>query len=98
MSSYFVDTTRDYLLYLDLLKNNCAEERLSIWAYCLMPNHIHLIVMPERETAMAQAMARINADFARYHNLRERSCGHVWQARYHSTRWTRPIFGEPWLC
>ncbi len=39
---------RDYLLYWDLLKNNCAEDRLSIWAYCLMPNHAHLITVPER--------------------------------------------------
>lgn len=76
---------RDYSLYLDLLRDNCQGEGLSIWAYCLMPNHIHLIVVPEREAAMAQAMGRTNADFARYYNLRKRSCGHVWQARYHST-------------
>lgn len=76
---------RDYLLYLDLLKHNCREEHLSIWAYCLMPNHIHIVAVPERNTSMAQAMGRTNADFARYHNLRKRACGHVWQARYHST-------------
>jgi putative transposase len=76
---------RDYLLYLDLLKHSCQEEHLSIWAYCLMPNHIHLIAAPERGTSMAQAMARTNADFARYYNLRKRSSGHVWEARYHST-------------
>jgi putative transposase len=76
---------RDYTLYLDLLRNNCTEQRLSIWGYCLMPNHIHLITMPERAAAMAQAMGRTNADFARYYNMRKRSCGHVWQARYHST-------------
>jgi len=37
---------RDYTLYLDLLRNNCTEQRLSIWGYCLMPNHIHLTTMP----------------------------------------------------
>ena len=76
---------REYTLYLDLLRHNCQSERLPIWAYCLMPNHIHLIVLPERQAAMAQAMGRTNADFARYYNLRKRSCGHVWQARFHST-------------
>ncbi len=76
---------RDYCLYLDLLRNSCQKERLPIWAYCLMPNHIHLIAVPERETAMAQAMGRTNADFARYYHLRKRSSGHVWQARYHSS-------------
>jgi len=75
----------NYLLYLDLLKSSCQQARLAIWAYCLMPNHIHLIAVPERAAAMAQVMARTSADFARYYNLQKRSCGHVWQARYHST-------------
>jgi len=53
---------RDYRLYLDLLRDSCQKERLPIWAYCLMPNHVHLIAVPERDTAMAQAMGRTNAD------------------------------------
>ncbi len=76
---------RDYSLYQDLLRDHCHEAGLLIWGYCLMPNHIHLLAVPGRETAMAQAMARTNADFARFYNLKKRSCGHVWQARYHST-------------
>jgi putative transposase len=36
---------RDYRLYLDLLRDVCQRERLPIWAYCLMPNHIHLIAV-----------------------------------------------------
>jgi putative transposase len=76
---------RDYSLYLDLLDTYCQDARLRIWAYCLMPNHVHLIVFPERSTAMAQALGRTHANFARYYNLRKRECGHVWQARYFST-------------
>ena len=53
---------RDYRLYLDLLRDSCQKERLPIWAYCLMPSHVHLIAVPERDTAMAQAMGRTNAD------------------------------------
>ncbi len=81
---------RDYILYLDLLKDKCQDERLSILAYCLMPNHIHLIAVPERESSMPQAIGRTAADFARHYNLRKRSCGHVWQARYHSTPLDEP--------
>ena len=76
---------RDYGLYLDLLATYCEEVALRIWAYCLMPNHVHLIVLPERATSMAGAMRRINADYARYFNLKNRRCGHVWQSRYFST-------------
>jgi len=76
---------RDYSLYLDLLRHHTEQADLRIWAYCLMPNHIHLIAMPDRPAAMADAMRGTHADFARYFNLRRRSCGHVWQARYFST-------------
>jgi putative transposase len=75
---------RDYSLYQDLLRGHCQAADLVILAYCLMPNHIHLIGVPGHAGAMAQAMGRTNADFARYYNLRRCSCGHVWQARYFS--------------
>jgi len=76
---------RDYILYLDLLRIYCEEARLSTWAYCLMPNHVHVIAVPQRGQAMAAAMGRTHADFARYYNLKRRAGGHVWQARYFST-------------
>lgn len=50
-----------------------------------MPNHVHLIVVPEQERAMAQALGRTHADYARHYNFQQRTCGHVWQARYYST-------------
>ena len=76
---------QDYLLYLDMLRLYSQDVDLRLWAYCLMPNHIHLIAVPKRASSMASAMARINSDFARFFNLKRRSCGHVWQARYFST-------------
>jgi putative transposase len=79
----FYDAT-DYRLYLDLLRAYAGDRQLRVWAYCLMPNHVHLIVVPERPQAMATALGRTHADFARNFNLRRRSCGHVWQARYFS--------------
>jgi putative transposase len=87
---------RDYILYLDLVSRYGDGALLRILVYCLMPNHIHLIVLPERGTGMAQALGRTHADFARYHNLKNRACGHVWQARYFSTPWTTLICGGQW--
>jgi putative transposase len=75
---------RDYELYLDLLRDQAPRTGLRILAYCLMPNHVHLIAVPERGNAMAAALGRTHADFARHFNLRKRACGHVWQARYFS--------------
>jgi putative transposase len=75
---------RDYVLYLDLLRNYAASAGLQLWAYCLMPNHVHAVALPERPRSMANAMGRTNADYARHFNLARRSCGHVWQSRFFS--------------
>lgn len=79
---FFADA--DYRMYLDLLRRYSAAHALDIWAYCLMPNHVHLIVVPKRATSMARALGRTQAEYAKYFNLVQRSCGHVWQARYFS--------------
>jgi REP-associated tyrosine transposase len=36
----------DYALYRDLLAENCCVARVEVWAWCLMPNHMHLILVP----------------------------------------------------
>jgi len=79
---FFADA--DYRMYLDLLRRYSAAHGLAVWAYCLMPNHVHLIVVPQHKTSMAKALGRTHAEYARYFNLTQRSCGHVWQARYFS--------------
>jgi putative transposase len=79
---FFADA--DYRMYLDLLRRYSGAHALDVWAYCLMPNHVHLIVVPKRESSMAKALGRTQAEYAKYFNLVQRSCGHVWQARYFS--------------
>jgi putative transposase len=74
----------DYRVCLDLLRDYAENARLRLWAYCLMPNHVHLIAVPERPSAMPSVLRRAHADFARHYNLKKRACGHVWQARYFS--------------
>src|SRR5690348_4676764 len=69
---------RDYQFYLDLLRSRSQAAGLRLLGYCLMPNHVHLIVVPERVDSMAVALGRTHADFARYFNFRARACGHVW--------------------
>jgi REP-associated tyrosine transposase len=74
----------DHLVYLDLLARYAEEHQMSVWAYCLMSNHIHLIAVPLRPDSLARALGRIHADYARHRNVIDRSCGHVWQARFFS--------------
>ncbi len=42
----------DYLYYLELLKHWCREEAVEIWSYCLMSNHVHLIVTPGPKSSL----------------------------------------------
>jgi putative transposase len=74
----------DYQLYLDLLRRYAEDAQLRLRAYCLMPNHVHLIAAPARPNSMASALGRTHADYARHFNLKRRSCGHAWQARFFS--------------
>jgi putative transposase len=74
----------DYSTYLGLLQHYAGRSDVRVWAYCLMPNHVHLIAVPGSPRSLPQAMGRLHADYARHFNIARLSCGHVWQARYFS--------------
>ena len=48
----------DYALYRDLLSEACRREGVAVWAYCLMPNHVHLILTPRTARASGGRSAR----------------------------------------
>ena len=79
------DTEFDRRLFLEMLSERAARHGLVLWGYCLMPNHFHLIAVPEEEESMAYTMRRLAADYARYFNTRQGTNGHLWQARFFST-------------
>lgn len=71
-------------VYLAILKENSRKYDLRILAYCLMTNHVHLVVVPERETSMASTFRRAHARFGHYWNAEFARSGHLWQNRYYS--------------
>jgi putative transposase len=74
----------DFALYREIMSNYCAKERVEIWSYCLMPNHAHLIAVPETEHGLSRAIGDGHQAYARAINKRERWIGHLWQARFAS--------------
>ncbi|MDP8991305.1 MAG: transposase [Acidobacteriota bacterium] len=78
------DSDGDRRVFLALLGRYAAAYGMSIWGYCLMSNHFHLIVVPERAESAAKALGSLLASYARYLNVQRESCGHLWQARYYS--------------
>lgn len=80
-SPVFLDDV-DRRVYLKLLIENCQTERVRIWAYSLMDNHVHHIAVPEKELALSRAFQRIHGAFALYFNTRYLKTGHLWQGRF----------------
>jgi putative transposase len=48
----------DYALYGDWLAESCRHFGVAVWAYCLMPNHVHLILTPSDAAGIGLALAR----------------------------------------
>jgi len=74
----------DRLTYLALLRENAQLYRLSLLGYCLMSNHVHLIAVPQTETALSRSLKQAHGRYAAYWNGRQSSTGHVWQGRFYS--------------
>ncbi|OPZ86521.1 MAG: Transposase IS200 like protein [bacterium ADurb.Bin429] len=72
----------DYREYLALLAEHLAH--LELLAYCLMPNHVHLIPVPDAEDALADVMKAVQQVYARRLNAHRGVTGHLWQSRYYS--------------
>lgn len=79
---FFQDS--DYQFYLSLLKEWCATEQIEIWAYCLMSNHVHLIVKPEAESSLSKAIGETHRRYTCMINRRENWKGYLWQGRFAS--------------
>ncbi|MBI4739363.1 transposase [Candidatus Woesearchaeota archaeon] len=80
--TFFCD--EDYRFYIDLLADHCRRFGVEIWAYCLMPNHVHLIAVPDAQDSLAQAVGETHKWYTRKINFREGWRGHLWQGRFAS--------------
>jgi putative transposase len=74
----------DYQAYLGLMSHWCDMHGVQIWAYCLMPNHIHLIAVPENKDGLNRAIGEAHRRYTRRVNFREGWRGHLWQGRFSS--------------
>ena len=74
----------DYAAYLELMSEWCWRCGVAVWAYCLMPNHVHLIVVPESEDGLRRGIGEAHRRYSRRINFREGWRGHLWQGRFAS--------------
>ncbi len=72
----------DYALYRDWLAQACRSNGVEVWSYCLMPNHVHLILVPADETGLSRAVGETHRRYSGYINARLRVTGHLFQGRF----------------
>src|SRR6266700_1605053 len=72
----------DYARYRDLLAEGCRAADVQVWAWCLMPNHVHLILVPSDADGLRRALAPVHRRYAGAIHARRRRSGHFWQGRF----------------
>jgi len=81
---FILTSDAERLIYLDLRRQAVQVYSLSVIGYCLMSNHVHLVVIPRKTEAMAKALKQAHGRYAAYWNGAHASSGHVWQGRFYS--------------
>jgi putative transposase len=74
----------DYRAYLALLAEHARAAGVGVWAWCLMPNHVHLMLMPPEPDALRACLADAHRRYSSMVNLREGWRGYLWQGRFAS--------------
>lgn len=79
----FVDVN-DYEKYLLLLKKYKRRFGFKLYGFCLMPNHVHLVIQVKNPIELNKIMRGINLSYTLYFNFRHKKVGHLWQDRFKS--------------
>jgi putative transposase len=81
-TTFFSDD--DYRLYRQLLGEQCARCAVQVWAYCLMPNHVHLLLLPAQSDSLCRSLAETHRRYTLNVNVRKDWRGYLWQGRFAS--------------
>lgn len=76
------DDDRKY--FLQCLKDSAAKTKTKIWVYCLMDNHFHLLLVPEKEQGLGKCLHGVTFKYAQYFNQKYKRSGRLWENRFFS--------------
>lgn len=76
--------TIDYERYLQLLKKYKLKYHFKLYGYCLMNNHIHMIIDPSQSHELSKVMQGLNLSYSIWFNAKYDKIGHLWQDRFKS--------------
>ena len=72
----------DYRYYLKLLTDNCRNAKVKCLAFVLMPNHMHLVLVPKDADGLRKVLSATHRAYAGTLNARRKKTGHFWQGRF----------------
>ena len=75
----------NYLFYLELWKSISKRYGVSVHAYCLMTNHIHFLMSPQKSDSISTTMKVVGSRYAQYINLKYKRTGTLWEGRHRSS-------------
>ena len=78
-------TDEDRQVYLAWLQSYCEQHDVDILAYCLMTNHIHLVLVPNAEDGLQRVLKPLHMRYAQRVNRAQGWKGHLWQGRFFSS-------------
>lgn len=82
MQTFFCES--DYARYVDLLAAGCREANVEVLSFCLMPNHVHLVLVPKAADGLTRALALAHQRYTWVVNRQHGWQGHLWQLRFYS--------------
>src|SRR5258708_9392753 len=83
----------DYALYRDLLAASCRAAQVEIWAWVLMPNHVHLILAPRDADGLRRALAPVHRRYAGHIHARHLRTAHFWQGLFRAVALDEVLLG-----
>lgn len=90
------EAREDFIFFLKALEKYCGQTQISVWAYCLMDNHVHLLIY-DKNQQMPNLMRKLGVCYSKYFNNKYERTGHLFQGRYLSEavedeRYLRVVF------
>lgn len=87
---YIFQEDEDKIKYVSLMKKYYQKSNIVIIAYCIMDNHVHMLIYTNDIDNISKFMKELNSQYAMYYNRKHNRVGYVFRNRFDS----KPIFTQ----
>ncbi len=73
---------RDYAEFVELLQEETETRKVRLLAYCLLPDHFHLVLWPRKDGDLSHRMQWLSTSHVRRYHRQHQSSGHIWEGSF----------------